>query len=367
VVSAAERYSARVLAVLLMLACDDTPAPREPVIETTEISETRTGPASEWPAEIASLEESVAAFETQEECERALRERVPVELSESFADLGYERIFVETCVAIRAARERSTERCREIEVSALERGCLVRVASIAELPDECPSDPTRPGRDAKCIAWALRDPTLCRAARSDRAECEAVLANDVDRCGQALEEDRGRCEAAVRRYAASLAGDRHAALGRSPATARLRVSFVDIEREPIEIALPLEHGLHASRGNGCRHTIEIGELDEVARSPALSDRPATFAAELSVPAGDAPLELPLSLTGARLAIVIPGLGVADGASGATGAVTIRELVRARGGVVRASIRGELALVPGRIRVEGDIDAYLRDLEAADCE
>lgn len=355
------------LAVLLLLACDDTPAPRERVTETTETSETREGPASEWPAEIASLEESVAAFETQEQCERALRERVPVELSESFADLGYERIFVETCIAIRAARERSPERCGEIEVSALERGCLLRVASIAELPDECPSDPTRPGRDAKCIAWALRDPTLCRAARSDRAECEAVLADDAGRCARALEEDRGRCEAAVRRYASSLAGDRRSALGRSEAVARLRLTFVDIEREPLEIALPLEHGLHAARGNGCRHTIEIGELAEVASSPALADRPATFAVELSVPAGDAPIELPLSLTGARLAIVIPGMGVADSASGATGAVTLRELERARGGVLRASIRGDLALVPGRVRIEGDIDAYVRDLEAAACE
>lgn len=349
---------------MLLAACEDAPtAPRELVTETSDTPEQA---PSEWPEQIASLEESVAQFETQDECERALRARVPVELSESFADLGYERIFVETCLAIRAARERSVERCREIEVSALERGCLLRVAAIAELPDECPPDPTRSGRDAKCIAWALRDPTLCRAARTERAECEAVLAGDSDLCARALEEDRDRCEAAVQRYASSLAGDRRAALGRSEAIARLRLTFVDIEREPLAIELPLEHGLHAARGNGCRHTIEVGELDEVASSAALSDRPATFALVLTVPSGDPPIELPLSLTAARLAIVIPGMGVADSASSATGAVTVRELARARGGELRASIRGELTLVPGRVRVEGDIDAYLRDLDEADC-
>jgi hypothetical protein len=359
------------LAVFLLFAgCDDAPSappvpPAPPAIEEAAAEAPPT--PSEWPAEIASLEESVRAFETTAECEAALRARVPVELSESFADLGYGRIFVETCTSLEAVRERSIERCGDIEVTALERGCVLRVAAITGDPDRCPSDPTRPGRDAKCIAWALRDPTLCRAARSGRDECEAVLANDVARCRAAPEEARGRCEAAVRRYGSSFAGERRASVGADlrPA-ARLRVRFVSIAREPLSIEAPLEHGVFAGAGTRCTHSIAIGEVDRVAGGAAFGDRPPSFALTFEVATAAPPIELPLGLTGARLVVAIPGLGVADSATGSSGNLTIHELGWERGAVLRAQIRGELSLVPGRVVVEGEIEAYVRDLDAPDC-
>ncbi|MCZ7684703.1 MAG: hypothetical protein M5U28_40385 [Sandaracinaceae bacterium] len=180
-------------------------------------------PSSTWPAEVQSLADQVASFTTVEACLEQLRARTPTAVAEGLADLAYDGFFDDVCRALEAVKTGSVEQCDALAISTARAGCRRRLAVVHGRPSACPGDRVVPGREAVCVAWAARDPGLCRAS-GEEARCRAVLAGDDDACRGLRPGDRERCRAHVRRYASALGEER----GESPATDAPRVMTLEV-------------------------------------------------------------------------------------------------------------------------------------------
>ncbi len=370
----------------LAAACDDGPpappdepprphahgAPGEPAGDG--VGEEEPPPPSLFGDEVPPIEESLARHETTEACIERLRTGTPIEVSELAADLGYDQMLVDSCNAVRAVRDGDVAACDALAVSAIQRGCRRRLAAVHGEPDACPDDPVVGGREPLCLAWAQRNPTLCRGVGpGDRALCTTVLARDRHACARLSAALRPRCEVAIERLGSVLDGD---AVGpedlgtpRFHLEARLEASGAAAggaaARGPIEIDRDvLERGVNLS-GHGCAWTIAFQDPNGEHPSPiSFAERPPTATVTVDVPIGaELPLAVPIGAGAAGVQLVLPGIGSADGVSGATGTVTVTRFEPERGGRVEAHVDGSLALSPGRVRVAGDLATYVRDVDA----
>ncbi len=368
------------LLILLTIACEDDPAPPDPSREAPPAPAPELAraagiepPTSAWPSDAADLLASLDAAESVESCRSRLRERIPVEVAEAMADLAYDQVLDDVCAGLVAVRDRSVEGCDALSVSAVRRGCRRRLALVAGTPDACPDDPTIPGREPVCVAWAARDPALCRAASPpDRPRCRAVLGGDHEPCARLLPGDRQRCEAEVRRYATALGEERAESAARDVAPRfRLTAEVVEADgstREPIEITRDvLDRGVHLA-ARGCGHRLSLRDpAGELPAPVSFTDRPPTAELELDLPARvETPHEVRLGPMTAALRVVLPGVGEASSIADARGEVTITEWSAERGGVVAGEIDGELAMAPGRVRVRGEFRTFVRDVDRPDC-
>lgn len=321
-------------------------------------------PAS-WPREVEDLASTIERFESIESCLASLRESTPTSVSEGLGDVGYDRFFEDVCGGLAAARARDAARCDELSISSARAGCRRRVALVAGDPSMCPEDPVLEGRDPLCVAWAARDPGLCRAVSSaDRAACASVLSGDASRCPRA---SRARCEAWVRRYSRALGDERAQSAGTADdpqmqlSIARVYPASVQGGSEridpPVDVEVPqLARGVRL-RAHRCAHRLVLDERGEP--SPFSTTRPGARI-EVDVPArAELPLELPLGPVAGSIAIAHPSAGRA---SGGEGRLVLTELERALGGAVAGTFDAELPMAPGVMRVSGRFRTFVRDLE-----
>ena len=344
------------------------PEVREELLEAAGIEPS----PSAWPDDVADLTGSLEAVQSIESCRERLRAQLPVEVAEVMADLAYAQVIDDVCAGLVAVRDRSAEGCDTLSVSAVRRGCRQRLALVAGDPDSCPDSLVTAGREPVCVAWAARDPALCRSAgAADRARCRAVLSNDADGCRSYRGGDRARCEAEVRRYAGAL-GETRAETAAAEVTPIFRLTAEVVRGgstgEPVAIAHDfVAQGVHLA-ARGCAHRLSL--IDEAAAAPApvsFTDRPPVAELEVDVPVGaETPLVVPLGATTAALRVRLPGVGEASSIAGAEGDVTITDWSTERGGLVAARIDGELALTPGRVRVRGELRTFVRDVDNPTC-
>jgi len=362
----------------IAVACDDTPdrapsggasdegAGEAPAPE--EVAAVAEPASSAWPTGAPDLLASLEEVGDAQSCRRRIRAEVPVEVAEAFADLGYEQILDDVCAGLVAVRDRSVEGCDALSVSALRRGCRRRLAIVAGRPDACPGDRALPGREPVCLAWAARDPALCRAAMPDRqARCRAVLAGEPDACDRERGGDRGRCEAMVRRYAPALGDERRESAAeevepRFAVTAEVvrddeTVDTVEISRDV------LDRGVHLA-AEGCSHRLSLrNPLGELPRPASIGGFDGSVEAQLDVPPDvETPHAVPLGPTTAAVRVRVPGHGEATSISGATGEVRLTAWLPERGAEIAGGIEADLALVPGRVRVDGAFRTFVRDVD-----
>jgi hypothetical protein len=100
------------------------------------------------------------------------------------------------------------------------------------------------------------------------------------------------------------------------------------------------------------------------------DRDPVAAVQVRVPPGaELPLEIPIGATTAQVMVSLPGVGTGDSTAGATGTVTVRAFAKERGARIEVAVDATLAVTPHRVRVEGTLVTFVRDVEAlaAGCE
>lgn len=369
-----------VLAAIACIACDDeepsaaTEEQAEPAPEVPEDLLEAAGiePApSAWPEDVVDLAGSLEAVQSVGSCRERLRAQMPVEVAEVMADLAYAQVIDDTCAGLVAVRDRSAEGCDALSVSATRRGCRQRLALVAGEPLHCPESAVTDGRDPVCVAWAARDPALCKSAgAADRARCRAVLSGNEDDCRSSRGGERARCEAEIQRYTSSL-GDERVESAAADVTPVFRLT-AEVERsgsagEPIAIEhAGVEQGVYLA-ARGCAHRLSLTDGSATPSPVSFTDRPPVAELEVDVPVGaELPLVVPLGATTAALRVRLPGIGEATSIAGADGNVTITEWSTERGSLVAARIEGELALTPGRVRIRGELRTFVRDLDAPDC-
>lgn len=350
-----------VVALLALLtSCDGEPAPppppeqrrSEPAPEPALDPELE--PPAAWPAEVRDLREELDAFTTVDACAEALRERTPSAVAEALVDLGYDAFFDDLCRSLGAVKEGSEQACDAIAISTARAGCRRRLAIVHGRPDACPADRVVPGREPICVAWAARDPGLCRAS-DESALCRAVLAGEPA-CARL--RDRERCRAYVQRYG-SVLGDERA---ESSATGEPAIFTLTLgDGPPIERDV-LERGVRVVP-RGCASTVALADpLGEVS-VPVGPIRAPRFHLELSIPAGrEAPVALSLGPSEAVLSVSSPEHGALTSISGARGTVTVERLELRRGGAIAGTIEGTLRRGDGELPVRGRFATFIRDLE-----
>lgn len=326
-------------------------------------------PTSAWPDDVRDLRATLDAFESLDACRRAMRARLPTEIAEAIADIGYDQLVDDVCAGVAAVKAADVAACDALSVSVLRRGCRRRLALVHARPDACGADAVMPGRDPVCLAWASRDPGLCRAAAlQDRATCAAVLAGDADRCPRTPAGDRARCVAEVERYASSLGEERaRSAAADVEPVMRLEATVVPRTGAPTgPIAIDrdvLERGVHLE-ADGCAWRVRLASpLGELPTPVALPDRPPTATISYSVRSdATAPIRIPFGATGAAIEVVLPGITSASAVAGANGELTVTEWAPARGALLAATIDADLDAGTSRVRVRGEARTFVRDVD-----
>lgn len=351
----------RALPLLALLVACEEPRPEPPASPAEPVTEAMQDllpppPPSAWPDDVVGLRDAIEAFTDVDACLAALRARTPTEVAEGVNDLGYDAFFADVCASMEAVRAHSVEGCDALSISSARRGCRRRLALFHGDPGACPEDPVTPGREALCIAWASRDPDLCRAATPpDRPRCEAVLADDAERCERARGGDRVRCEAEVERYGGALAGDRR----ESPATAD---TALRVEVDGATLTRDVSRGVRLVP-RGCRMEVVLAEGLGVA---AVGREEPSFSLELSVPARLVlPARIPLSTSDALLTVTTPTRGTLSTAAGARGHVEITAWEERLGGAIAGTIDVQLSELGDRVPVRGRFATYVRDLDPLD--
>lgn len=362
------------IAAILICGCGEpdaagTPRPPEPGPSppaAVDPDGEEEAPTTAWPDEVRSLREEVDAFTTVEACLAELRARTPTVVSEGLADLRYVEFFDDLCRGLSAVESGSVEGCDAIAPSATRAGCRLRLAMIHRRPRACPEDRVIGGRDAVCLAWAARDPSLCRAASTpDAIRCRAVLARDAERCLRLPPSERGRCEAEVARYGGAVADEQ--VEREHLVEARMELTLTGDTGEPERISRDvLERGV-ALRPSGCRHSVALeraGGEPTVALGP--SRERGTFRLELRVPpTDDRPIVLPLDGNTAILTASSPSHGGLSSIAGATGEVSLDRFEPELGGAIEGTLTGTLRSGGETIRTEARFATFVRDLDPLD--
>ena len=328
-------------------------------------------PPSAWPDRVEDLSLTLAGLTTESACEEDLRARIPVELSEAIADIGYAAIIHDVCRGLFAVRDHSAEGCDELGVSSLRGGCRRRLAIFARDPNACPDDGVVGGREPMCLAWAARSTLACRGvATGDAPRCAAVLANDAARCQRADRQERIRCVSEVRRYGSTVAAappDRPADDddGSDERVFRIEVTPIHGGRPAGDTVIidrdVLARGVYLE-AKACRYEARLADpLGEVARAVSLARDPwADLRLTLPVAADDS-LVVPFGPS-ANLSLLIPGRGEASTLLGDDGTVTLSGYRPTRGAAFTGTLEGRVRLAQSEMQVRGTFTTFVRDVD-----
>lgn len=347
------------VATLLVAGCD-TRGPSRPATRDrgTAATDTRRGadagdaaePSSLWPARIDALGADTQAPELAA-CLARHREGLGTSVAEALSDLGYTRFFEDVCASERALATRDVAACASITATAMREGCALRVATLTGDPERCPTGPS--GRDALCLAFTTGELAYCATALAgDRVRCRAALEDDAEGCARA--PDRALCEATVARFGGVVAPR----VKRTVVAAR---SSLAATREggassPLAGADPAR-GVRLVPRAPCAHVITLeAPLARFGTDDAL------LALEVAVPV-DAALPFRVPIEAARVRVRVGGRTF-DEELGASGAVIVERLTRARLGAVTITLDTRLRDGDVRTRLSGRFESFVRDLEPA---
>ena len=214
---------AKQIAVSLLLAaifsCDNEDTPHQsPLASPSAVATTLGIDAAalgigltdpERPA--GDLAADLQAFTTVEACMKQHTASLDPLVGDAVDAIGYDTFLRDACRVLEAAKNKDGKQCDLIDSSALRTRCRSITAMVAGDPNGCPlKAPSKPesGRDATCVAAALRSPAMCAgAAARDRSACEALLGHDASKCDAlVLPDQRAPCVRDARRFRGVLGG-----------------------------------------------------------------------------------------------------------------------------------------------------------------
>jgi hypothetical protein len=318
-------------------------------------------------APAGDLKVDIDTFTTIDACVTAHAHLDPL-VGDALEAIGYDTFLRDTCRVVDAAKARDPKRCDPIVSSGLRTRCLATVAQVKGDADACPwtvaSKPAR-GRDAACVAVALRDVRLCAGASDalSRATCEATVRRDgrAPCAALASRADQARCARDAERWRSVVPSPERDLPALAPVSATLHVESA-AAGAPIEsdFSAELARGLVAvDQRDGTR--IVLGPLTDVGGAfiaPSPQAR-ATIALELVVPAGGQGVRIE------RAELQLPGRATTTTPiARSTLVARVDKFEPTRGGEVSLSVEGDLVDAAAAHHIRVRATTFVRDVVKA---
>jgi hypothetical protein len=364
-----------------LAACDkeepqQRPVPPAPVASIERVLGVDAGdlePSVDPPAPAGDFRAEMDTFTTLDACARQRAALDPL-VGDALEAIGYDTLVRDACRVLDAAKAHDARRCESIDSSALRERCQAAVAEIAGEPDACPFEVARRpelGRDAACLALAVRDARLCAGApeAAARTTCIAIATHDAAPCARLpVRGEQARCARDEKRWASAIpaagagngaaSGAGGAASGAGGAASiPSGTATVDGRAVPLDVSrgvvlLERIDGVHLAVG-------PMGHAGSgfVAPSPLAQG---SIALELVVPAD------PKKAAVERLELSLPQRPALTVESPRTAPLSVRvtRVERARGGAVELSVAGAM---PDGAQLEAAVSTFVRDVVKASAQ
>jgi len=268
--------------------------------------------------------------------------------------IGYDTFLRDACRVLEAAKTKDMKKCELIDASALRARCRAVTAMVAGDADGCPlkaSNKPELGRDAICVASALRSPAMCAGAqRRDRPTCEALVTHDTKKCDAIpLDDLRAGCARDATRFRGVLTGG--AAIGSvPPAKGTLTFSGEGKPQATADLDFDVGSGVVVVF-DGKKTRVTFGRVGEISATPrAAQPLEHTRLALAFAQSPDKPVEI------TEAALTVPGSPVASCAP-CTLSLKIDKLEPKRAGAVSLVLDGSL----GTWKIHADVQTFVRDV------
>ncbi len=353
-------------------ACDDAKKPQETAAASpSEIASVLGLDASALAGQLVDpqkpagdLAADVASFTTVEACMKQRTATLDPLVGDAVDAIGYDTFLRDACRVLEAAKSKDPKKCELIDASALRSRCRTVTAMVAGDVEGCPlKAPNKPelGRDATCVAAALRSSAMCEGAQKrDRPSCEALVVHDAKKCeALALDDQRVSCARDAARFRAALLGT--AAIANVPEpTGTLTIHGVG-KPDPTQTNADLDFDVGSGVVvvvDGKKTRISFGHVESNAAPHAAQPLEHTrFALSFTTSPGTS-TDKPMEITEAGL--IVPGATQSACSSDCALTVKIGKLEAKRGGAIELTVDGAL----GGYRIHADITTFTRDVVSA---
>jgi hypothetical protein len=314
------------------------------------------------PRPAGDLQSDLDVFTTVEACTEA-RAKVDPLIGDVLEAIGYDTFLRDACRMLEATKAKDAKVCEGIDASALRGRCRQWVAMAKGDADACPlrveGEPSF-GREATCVAAALRSPALCAGeTRKKRAACTALVSRDGKGCAALLGAERASCARDAERWRRVLAGD--PVVESVPAAGGTLEIHGDGREDPaeakVDLASDVETGVVVIDDRPAKRFTLGAMLGSTASPRAVAPSVRTrIGAEVYVAGGAARVQrLELAVPGATT-LACPGVACEL-------AARVRRLDAKRGGAVELELEGAVGVAPQRFRIALSAKTWVRDVIA----
>jgi hypothetical protein len=304
------------------------------------------------------LAADIAGFSSVEACMKQRTASLDPLVGDAVDAIGYDTFLRDACRVLEAAKTKEPKKCELIDASALRARCRAVTAMIAANADGCPlRAPNKPelGRDATCVAAALRSVTMCAGAEPrSRPSCEALVTGDPKKCEAiALEDQRVPCLRDATRF--------HNVLSGAPAIAILPTPkgtltlHGDGQPDPLQTTADLDADIGAGVvvvRDGTHSRATFGQFDD---SVGVRGGQPLTRTRLGIALGVEPDKVEVI----KAALTIPGAPHGSCAGEGCRALTIKlgKIEPKRAGAYELTVDGTL----NGVRIHADVRTFVRDV------
>jgi hypothetical protein len=318
-----------------------------------------------WPGQGGGLYATIKHFKDFDSCIKQLTKRLPAEAA--LMMLG-KRIEL-TCRAYQAAANDDASACKSLSDYRQRGECEQFYAIYAGRVKQCPMRGYPRHAEGFCAALARRDPALCRAAAVETQPlCKALLSGAAG-CSKLSGLDKSRCVGATRLFRGLIKGIK-------PSLPKTFKPKLEMSASVISGAITLPSNAAKFSSNRVAHGILLA--DKAGSGDWLVINSSFAPHDAYRRSGRPPMNLELQVPISTLNTKIKLSGGANGSgkvnftvrspsyryvqmSSVTGEAKITKLERKIGGRVMATFWLELTDGVDRIRVNGTLDTFVRDL------
>jgi hypothetical protein len=317
------------------------------------------GPLVDPEKPAGDLAADLATFTTVQACMKQRTATLDPLVGDAVDAIGYDTFLRDACRVLEAAKTKDPKKCELIDASSLRARCRAVTAMVAGDADGCPlRAPSKPdlGREATCVAAALRSPAMCAGAqRRDRPSCEALIGHDAKKCDVIpLDDLRAPCVRDAKRFRGVLGGS--AAIASVPeAKGSLTVHGAG-SPEPAHPKVDLDADVGSGVvvvHDGKRTRVTFGHPHDVlGATPHVAQPLEHTRFGLAFETGG---DKPASVTAASLSV--PGALQSSCDSTCALAIKVEKLDPKRGGAIELTVDGVL----GGYKLHADVTTFVRDV------
>jgi hypothetical protein len=347
--------------VVNLCGCDDEKKPQEtePASPSALASALHidaaalAGPLVDPEKPAGDLAADLAAFTTVEACMKDKTRTLDPLVGDAVDAIGYDTFLRDACRVLEAAKNKDAKKCELIDASALRSRCRAVTAMVAGDADGCPlKAPSKPelGRDATCVAAALRSPAMCAGAQKrDRPVCEALVTHDTKKCDAVpLDDLRVSCTRDATRFRGALVGNA-AIASVPPAKGTLTFSGEGKPQATADLDFDVGSGV-VVLVDGKKTRVTFGRVGDATATPRTAQPLDRTRLALAFTTSDKPTEI------TEAALTVPGSPVAT-CTACSLTLKVEKLEPKRAGAVSLVLDGTL----GAWKIHADVQTFVRDV------